>query len=188
MKYLVVIASVVFAAPALAFGDPAEAGAAAWCGARARGASKEEADDQLRSSMAAQLSMSTSFAGAIVGILGNRKGIQSQIDYHISKNCPQFLGRESSNNQEVSGSSEATASQWDEEMCSKYPEVGKNYCNKKEKTVQTPIPIENKPKTTDATKKAENNTSEKKLRSSSTHKMCLKASDYAGCMRYNTKE
>ena len=76
--------------PSFAFGDPVEAGVAAWCGARSRGASIDEANKQLRSTMAAQYTMSTSFTAALVGILGNRQGMQSQIEYRISRDCPEY--------------------------------------------------------------------------------------------------
>jgi hypothetical protein len=76
--------------PSFAFGDPVEAGVAAWCGARSRGASVDEANQQLRSTMAAQYTMSTGFAAALVGILGNRQGMQSQIEYRISRDCPEY--------------------------------------------------------------------------------------------------
>lgn len=35
--------------------------------------------------------MSTDFASAIVGTINNRQGLQSQIDYYISKMCPELL-------------------------------------------------------------------------------------------------
>lgn len=76
---------------ALAFGNPSESGAAAWCGARQRGMSIDEANRQLRRTMSAQLMMSTDFASAIVGLMNNRQGMQSQIDYYISKMCPNML-------------------------------------------------------------------------------------------------
>ena len=77
--------------PSYAFGSPAEAGAVAWCGARSRGASVDEANRQLRKTMASEIMMSTSFASGLVGLLNNRQGLQSQIDYHISKMCPDQL-------------------------------------------------------------------------------------------------
>jgi hypothetical protein len=77
--------------PALAFGDPAQAGAAAWCGARKNGASVEIADKQLRSAISAQLLMSTNFTSAVVGLANSRQALQSQINFHISTMCPEYL-------------------------------------------------------------------------------------------------
>jgi hypothetical protein len=91
LKILLNMFLVVFSAPVLAFGDPAQAGAAAWCGARQRGASIDEANRQLRKTMSAQIMMSTGFASGLVGILNNRAGLQSQIDYHISTMCPSLV-------------------------------------------------------------------------------------------------
>jgi len=41
--------------------------------------------------MSAQVMMSTDFASAVVGLMNNREGMQSQIDYYISKMCPEML-------------------------------------------------------------------------------------------------
>ena len=88
MKQLLIAWILLTACPAYAFGDPSEAGAAAWCGARRRGESIDEANRQLRKTISAQLMMSTSFASGIAGLLNNRDGMQSQIDYYTSKMCP----------------------------------------------------------------------------------------------------
>lgn len=41
--------------------------------------------------MSAQIMMSTDFASALVGLMNNRQGMQSQIDYYIGKMCPDML-------------------------------------------------------------------------------------------------
>jgi len=118
---LLIIAICMPAMPSRAFGSPTEAGAAAWCGARQRGQSIEDANRQLRNTMSAQIMMSTDFASAIVGTLNNREGMQSQIDYYISRMCPEMLNS-------ISAQGDISP-QWDAEMCRKYPESGKKYCN-----------------------------------------------------------
>jgi len=74
-KYLFPAMLVLSAGPVQSFGDPAQAGAAAWCGARRNGASVEQADKQMRKTMASQMVMSTDFASALVGTLNNRQGM-----------------------------------------------------------------------------------------------------------------
>ena len=64
-------------------------GASAWCGARQRGASIEEANKQMRSAMSASMVMgSGDFAGQLVGLLNSRDAMQSSIDFHIQQMCP----------------------------------------------------------------------------------------------------
>jgi len=193
-KFLVAItAAFLSCQTSYAFGDPVEAGVAAWCGARRGGASIDEANKQLRRSMSAQYMMSTDFASAMVGILGNRQGMQSQIEYRISKECPESTSSFSIESIKIgspvvspptqsptSQSQQYTNPQWDSDMCSKYPEAGGSNCSKtvtEVKEAQSTIKSKVSSPSINAPIQA-------RKAKRDAHLNCLKANDYAGCMKF----
>lgn len=94
MKHLLFLGLLAFSCISPAKADPnlTRYGASAWCGARQRGASIEEANKQMRSAMSASMVMgSGNFAGQLVGLLNSRDAMQSSIDFHIQQMCPNLL-------------------------------------------------------------------------------------------------
>ena len=88
MKHLLFLGLLAFSCISPAKADPnlTRYGASAWCGARQRGASIEEANKQMRSAMSASMVMgSGNFAGQLVGLLNSRDAMQSSIDFHIQQ-------------------------------------------------------------------------------------------------------
>ncbi|MCP9808364.1 hypothetical protein KBY58_02820 [Cyanobium sp. HWJ4-Hawea] len=132
----------ISAAPLMAFGDPSQAGAAAWCGARQRGASIDEANQQLRKTISANLMMSTDFASAIVGAMSNRAGMQSQIDYYISTMCPGMTYQAGpAANSSIGSGSVVNSSFWNEQTCNDLHIKGNEYCDKlQSKAKESPSP------------------------------------------------
>jgi len=183
-KFLVAItAGFLSCQTSYAFGDPVDAGVAAWCGARRGGASIDEANKQLRRSMSAQYMMSTDFASAIVGILGNRQGMQSQIEYRISRDCPQYQY----------GDSPVQPSKPTDEPSSPMHAENEKFCwdnpwSKKCGGAGSEADIKNIE--TQPTSKVKESglinamTKQDGKKMKQAHLNCLKAKDYAGCMKF----
>ena len=94
MKHLLFLGLLAFTCISPAKADPnlTRYGASAWCGARQRGASINEANKQMRSAMSASMVMGNgNFAAQLVGIMNSRNAMQSSIDFHIQQMCPDLI-------------------------------------------------------------------------------------------------
>ena len=124
-------AAVLLGGPAMAQwggGDGSQAGATAWCAARAAGKSPDQAS--WAASNALVNSMGGGFASNIATIITGGRTMRDSLEYLIRKQCPEYLhGTESTSPSTANDYKNDLNSYWTAANCSKYPDVGKKYCN-----------------------------------------------------------
>ena len=175
-------------------GDGAQAGATAYCAARAAGRDDNQASRAAANALSN--SMTGSFSSNIATIITGGSAMRDSLKYLISKQCPEYVNTPGDSS---ASQSKATLDQWTPELCAKYPDVGKNYCAQ---NVASPsaigcpeggasngcqVSVPEQKAASDAapapgsSKKSVDN---KKNSEKVAHGICLKAADYAGCMKY----
>jgi hypothetical protein len=114
-------------------GDGSQAGATAWCAARAAGKSPDQAS--WAASNALVNSMGGGFASNIATIITGGRTMRDSLEYLIKKQCPEYLySVQSTNPSATNDYKNDLNSYWTAENCSKYPDVGKESCGLTAKT------------------------------------------------------
>ena len=131
MRQLLIAAAVfIVSGPAMAQwggGDGSQAGATAWCAARAAG--KSPAQASRAASNALVNSMGGSFTSNIATIITGGSTMRDSLEYLIRKQCPEYLDDNQATQSDSTGDSKNDANSfWTSEMCAKYPDAGKENC------------------------------------------------------------
>jgi len=131
-------AAAILAGPAMAQwggGDGAQAGATAWCAARAAGKSPDQASWAASNTLVN--SMGGGFASNIATIITGGRTIRDSLEYLIRKQCPEYLySVQSTNSSTGNDYKNDLNSYWTAENCAKYPDVGKENCGLTAKATQ----------------------------------------------------
>ena len=174
-------------------GDGAQAGATAYCAARAAG--KDEAQASRAASNALVNSMSGSFASNIATIITGGNTMNDSLRYLIAKQCPEYIYQPG-----IPMSNETKEVKFPPEVCAKDPSLASwSACQNNSASSTTTTcsegssskecqqkPSEQKPASNVAPTAASVKKSEttNKNAEKAAHGTCLKAVDYAGCMKY----
>jgi hypothetical protein len=157
-------------------GDGAQAGATAYCAARAAGNDDRQASRAAANAMAN--SMTGSFTSNIATIITGGRAMRDSIKYLIQQQCPQYLGGEPAPTPVAPKPTDAAAySRW----CEDNPwlkECGGQDSNK----IQSVYGKEHQPSLARPTKDSQARPSA--AAESKANAICLKAVDYSGCMKY----
>ena len=179
-------------------GDGAQAGATAYCAARAAG--KDDNQASRAAANALSNSMTGSFSSNIATIITGGGAMRDSLRYLISKQCPEYVNTPGDSSP---GQVKATLDQWTPELCAKYPDVGKNYCAQNvaspganacpeggaSKACQVSVPEQKAVSdVAPAPGSSKKSVEVKKNSEKVAHGICLKAADYAGCMKYQLEK
>lgn len=163
-------------------GDGAQAGATAYCAARSAG--KDDNQASRAASNALVNGMSGSFSSNIATIITGGGAMRDSMKYLIQRQCPEYLTGGSSTPIPVAvrptdpGALDSWCNKnpWDKECGGQNPVKATCYGCEEQKKPATSV-------NNNSAKTAEIQLSHKKIEAAA-HSVCLKAADYAGCMKY----
>jgi len=163
-------------------GDGAQAGATAYCAARAAG--RDDRQATRAASNALVNGMTGSFSSNIATIITGGSAMNDSLKYLIQRQCPELLTGGSTNSVPVQArptdpaalESWCNKNPWEKECGGQNPDKATCYgCVEQAKPVAPVI--------SNAAKSAAIPVSQKKTETAA-HNVCLKAADYSGCMKY----
>jgi hypothetical protein len=163
-------------------GDGAQAGATAYCAARAAG--RDDRQATRAASNALVNGMTGSFSSNIATIITGGSAMNDSLKYLIQRQCPELLTGGSTNSVPVQArptdpaalESWCNNNPWEKECGGQNPDKATCYgCEEQVKPV-TPV-------STNEVKHSAIQENKKKAEATA-HNACLKASDYVGCMKY----